>query len=199
MAMLRQEINLFRYFEEPLAAETFPNWKLYCFCNTAFLAILIAVCLYSIWTVHHLTGIKHNLLQKSVALEKKFASIKSSYPPFFFSQDASKSVDKIRSATEEQNKMLATIRNQVHFTQYLTSLSTMIVPNVWLSSITITDNGANMILKGQSLSMKDLQLFLDNLLREKQFNGSSLSISNAEQKGKNPILTFEISLAKKTL
>lgn len=199
--MLRQEINLFK----PLAAapppKTFLSTKLFVFCNAVIVGMFVLIYIFSSLNVYHLRSQKNKLVAQADELQKKFYDIKKKYPPIFFSENVTESINQLKQKLESRAKILDTLSKNIPFSKHLIALSKIIVPNVWLTDISITSNGNEITLKGKSIRMDNLQAFLGNVLRDKLFAEYALNVKNIENSSKtdaNGILNFEITIAKKT-
>ncbi len=201
--MLHQEINLYRTLAPAKVPQLLLNWRRFCLSQVFLLAMMILLYLGSLWDIYLLTFHKARKQAQLTALQTKFDQIKKTYPQLFFSQDVHQILNKLQQDLIMKQKILESIRNQSPFSQNLLALSRTIAPNVWLTDIIFTAGGKNIDLKGKSMSMENLQTFLDNLAHEKTFSGFTMSTNNIENTSKNnvnnnvnSILTFEIEMDK---
>lgn len=198
--MLRQEINLYQSFKSPTPVTDFLTWKKLQLSNIFFIFLLFLVYLSSLWNVHSLKTKKVDMQIQLDTLQKKFTQIKSTYPPLFFSQDINQSLNQLQQELVTKEKTLDSITNQIPFSNKLIALSETIIPNVWLTNITILKSGQEIILKGKSTRMENLHSFLGNVSNEKIFSGFGLHINDIENASKDTVsknINFEISIEKK--
>lgn len=199
--MLRQQVNLYRYFQAPPVAASFLTWKRFCQLNLFMFCFFVLSYFFSVWENYYLTNKKISLEQNIKILQEKFIAVKSTYPELFFSQDVSESVNKLKKELETQTRIISILVKRQPFSNDLIAFAKAIVPNVWLSRITIDKNGDEITLDGKSTNMKTLQLFLENLLNNKTFDGYVINIrqvENAAKGDKENNVTFEIGITKKS-
>lgn len=201
--MFRQEINLYQFFKAPPPVTSFLNWRIFWLTNLAFFIMFLLMALYSVYELHHLKTRKIEMAQEIQSLQSKFFNIKKNYPAFFFSQDAEKTIEQMKHDLVVEQALLASIAKRMPFSEALIAFSRTITPNVWLTEIAINKGSDEIILKGHSLSMDSMQLFLTNLIKDALFKDYSINISRVENPTQKDvttgILNFEINLTKKTV
>ena len=144
---------------------------------------------------------KQNIIlqTQSKKLEKDFLALKSTFPPLFFANDVNISVETLKKQLEEQKQLLTSLGPVSIFSQHLSAFATDIVPNVWLTNITIDSSGRTITLKGKSTDMDTLQNFFSQITKNPLFEGY---IFNADNVAKAAIvkdqgnLIFELSMSK---
>ncbi|MBA3661727.1 MAG: PilN domain-containing protein [Gammaproteobacteria bacterium] len=198
--MLQQEVNLFRFFKTASAKHTLLDWRSLWLLNGIFLFFCILLYGYYIWQNHRLENKKSEQLVIVSNFEKQFYEAKAKFPEFFFTQDVSQSIEKLQLELVSQEKLLISITNQKIFSQILFAFSRTIVPNVWLTRMVISKGGNEIALKGNGFSMTEVQVFLNNLVKEKLFTDYILNIKNIENTVKDKTinnLSFEVTLSRK--
>lgn len=199
--MLRQEINLYQAARFNQAEELFLNWRRLRIFYVIFTCLMIILYLYTQWNVHSLSLQRDQLHEENTALETQFNKKKESYPPIFFSQDISLGLDQLKLNLAEQNKMLKSLANPMPYSKTLIALSESITPNVWLTEMNMNKGANEFTLKGKSISMEDLQLFLAKLSKHPVFANYTLTVNNIEKAEKiadSQAMSFELAIQKKS-
>jgi hypothetical protein len=62
------------------------------------------------------------------------------------------------------------------FSEYLQIFTRRVVPGLWLKEFTVYDSGANMLIRGGSVSAELLPQFLQGLSQEPQLEGLQFSV-----------------------
>lgn len=198
--MFRQEINLFKALEEPAVPTSLVSWQRFCWINYFFIGLFTLMFIFSLIHHQYLKSELTTAVMQNKNLETKFMDAKNKFPSLFFSQDIEKSVAQLQSDLTAQEKLLESISKRTTFSQYLTMLANLIVPQTWLTNITISNSGDSLNIKGESLNAASIQQFLNKLLSEKMLNNYTLNIKNisqATEDGKQT-LQFEITAVKKS-
>ncbi|TAK74634.1 MAG: hypothetical protein EPO11_06595 [Gammaproteobacteria bacterium] len=198
--MLRQEINLYRSFSPTSSGEVILTWRRFVLSQVFLIVMLFLLYFSSLWQLHSLKKTVVEKKNQLTALQSKFEKIKNTYPQLFFSQDITNVMSKLQEDLAAKQKILESVTNQSPFSQNLLALSRTIAANVWLTDILLAEGGYAITLKGKSIGMGNLQIFLDNLSHDKTFSGFNISANNIENTGKsadNTMLTFEIEMNKK--
>jgi len=197
--MLRQEINLYHFFKEPSSQRNWLSADKAIFYISLFFLWLILVYIYSTWANHRLHE-QVLLEQKRVAqLQNTFYQLRKGFPATFFTKDIKESVSQIQKEIDAQQQILGSLSNQLAFSNDLQILSQAIVPNVWLTSISISNGGDVFEINGNSLSIDNLQQFIGNLSTQPNFKNFVLTTDNIQKStlDTKDILTFQISIKKK--
>ncbi|EKD71875.1 MAG: hypothetical protein ACD_46C00080G0010 [uncultured bacterium] len=200
--MFRQEVNLYQTFEDPIAPITPITWKQMWIINTIFLFSLIIITFSNYWHINTLKKTKIELLKKVQETQAAFYKIKSTYPSVFFSRDVAQSIEKMEREILAREKLLQKTANHGLFSQQLEAFSTAIVPNVWLTEITLSKSGDHIIIKGQSQSAAEMQQFIMHLTSEKIFSTYALSVKTIEDNTKTEAkgdLLFELNLIRNSI
>jgi hypothetical protein len=86
---------------------------------------------------------------------------------------------------------------KVHFSTYLAALSHALVPGIALTNIVISDHGATIMLKGNSLVEDQAQKYVESLKKQPIFSNASLilqDVTRTTDKETNlPYITFNIA------
>ncbi len=197
--MQRQEINLYKPFAASNPAANFLNWQRLCY---SFLIIAILFIIYYcilLGNFIYLEKQNARIQTQSKKLENEFLALKSTFPPLFFANDVNISVETLKKQLEEQKLLLDSLGPVSIFSKNLTAFATDIVPNVWLTNITIDNSGRSITLKGKSTDMQTLQSFFSQITKNSLFNGY---IFNADNVAKADVvkdqgnLIFELSMSK---
>jgi len=88
---------------------------------------------------------------------------------------------------------------KIDFSDIFQSLSLTIVPQVWLTRITLQNFNHDIILSGNSYSEQQFELFIQNLSNDKNFSSYSLNVNKLERISEKEklILEFEVKLTEK--
>lgn len=198
--MLRQEINLYRQFLTPVTDASYLTWKRYWIFNGIVTILLIFVYISSSISDasdrRKLLSLQTNL----TTYQAKFNQIKSKMPQLFFSENINESVKNLKKEMETQNKIISILSVHAPFSEDLYALSRTITPKVWLSTIIIEKNGSEIILKGNSIGIDNLNNFIENLSNEKKFDGYEIQLQEAKNQdisNPNVRINFEVNMAKK--
>lgn len=197
--MLRQDVNLYRSLEIKKPAALFLTWGRLKQCALLFAALLMIIYLI-LFTNYYLSRQQVNrLAMKETSLHREVMSLKESFPQLFFSQDVGETVDKLKNDIEGQRKILNSLITMSSFSEILQMLSATIIPDVWLTKITVMENGNKITLDGNSSDITEIQQFADNLRRHAVSKIYDIDISNIEESTniKSPSkLNFIISMTK---
>ena len=197
--MLHQEINLYQAFKGPSDKGVFLTWQRFWLSNL-MIAILFALMYGGFWL--HYQWLTHQKMLKQTQLtqlQKQFNQMKKGFPALLFTKDSTQTLKELQEGLQAQQKILANIASQMYFSQVLTAFAKDIVPNVWLTGITITQGGQSVLFKGNSLGLDDLQKFLNQVQADGAFKNYYIRLSNVQKSEINKIafLTFQIALVKK--
>lgn len=197
--MLAQQVNLYNFFAAPPTAPTLLTWKRFWLINLIFTALMFLTLLYSLENIHLLRQEKNAMQKRVDVLQKKFYAIKSTYPAFFFMQNAHESIKQLETELLRQEKILETFTNRIYFSQALLAFAKDIATNVWLTEISLQKNN-QIEIKGQSLKLTSLQQFLLNLAQEVIFANYGITLKEIINSGKDNergTLSFDIAIGKK--
>lgn len=197
--MLRQEINLYRYFETPHTSADLLTWKRYWLSNLAVFILLIIIYFFSsieyIYMEHQIKNLQADL----VNYQTQFLKMKSTMPQLFFDKDVNDAVKNMKSELAAQQQIIEILSRNTPFSQILTEISHSIVPDAWLTSIEIQKSGAEITLKGNTIGT-NVDEFLDKIGKNTLLSNYKIELN--EVKNKNPDdenikLGFEILMVKK--
>lgn len=199
--MLHQEINLYKHFEAPKSEGDFLTWKRYLFFN---LIIFIILCLIyvSSWIEYIYLKHRNNNLQAEMAIqEKQFNQYKSKLPQIFFQQDINDVIKSMKSELDAQKKIIEILGKNVSFSKVLIELSSTIIPDVWLTKISIEKNGSQIMLHGNT-SGTLIDEYLDQIGKDKFFSNYTIKLNQVKNEtptkaDTNANLKFEILLEKR--
>jgi Tfp pilus assembly protein PilN len=197
--MLKQEINLYRSFEEPTPVSEILSFQQLCR-STIFAGIIFTLMFFSsLWHLHQLKNTKTTLTQQAIALDANLTNLKNAYPQIFFYQNAQQSIEQLQKQLDTQEKILNTLVHITPFSQQLTLLAKIIMPDVWLTEISIQNSGATIILFGNSRSTQAMQLFIQRIFQEPAYAKYQLQLKNIESQDKTKTdenLSFTLTLTK---
>lgn len=197
--MLRQEINLYKAFDAPQPAAYFLTWQRLCYCLLAIAVMFSVIYVFSLLHLYHLRHKNEALAVKVNHLKNEFETIKKLYPPLFFAQDVSLSINSLQQELTEQKRILSSLAKPTPFSKDLIAFSALMVPNVWLTGMTLTHRGADIVLKGKSTSMESLQKYINNLMVYPLFANYVFNIDNiikTDKPSENGELNFELNMTK---
>lgn len=199
--MLRQEINLYQHFEPPKTAADFLSWKRYWLFNVIVVILSIIIFIFSaIENVY----LKHKVDKQQLILAKyqsEFQKIKNTLPQLFFNKDINEAVKSMQNEVAAQKEIIAILARHIPFSEDLVGLSNMIVPNVWLSLISIQKNGDEITLKGDGIGIQNVHKFIGNMENDKIYKNYSIElneIKNKDVNDPNVRLNFEIRMVRKS-
>lgn len=196
--MMHQEINLYNQLSKPQPTTALVSWRQFWICNAIFFGGLVAISIFLQINIFILQSSESSLLLKEKELQQNFFTIKSHYPGLFFSQNVAKTVDDLQKELVSGENFLRGISTQIPISTYLSILSNTILPDIWLSKISIKDDGENIYLKGKTLTTQSVQQFLEILVNEKAFSGYILNVNNiGPNVPDNQPVEFEINMVKK--
>lgn len=198
--MLHQEINLYKHFEAPKSEGDFLTWKRYLFFN---LIVFIILCLVYVSSLIEYTYLKHrnsDLELKVIDQEKKFNQYKSKLPQIFFQQDINDVIRGMKAELDAQKKIIEILKKNISFSKAFIKISHTIIPNVWLTKITIEKNGDQIMLYGNTLGTL-VDEYLDQIGKDKFFNAYTIKLNHVKNEtptaaDANTNLKFEILLEK---
>lgn len=197
--MLNQQINLYSHFEKPKTDAEFLTWKRYWISNILFAILMVIIFMFSI-TENSLLKKKLQLSNTElISFQSQFQKIKGSYPQFFFGEKIDDAVSNLKKEMAAQKKIIGILTSHNPFSQNLIALSQTIVPNVWLTEISIRKSGNDIMLIGESIGMKNMQDFITRLDKNTIYGPYSTSLKNVNNKDvKNPEtrLSFELNMVK---
>lgn len=197
--MLRQEVNLYKFFKDPIALADWLSLDKFLFYNSLIFLFLILLYIFSAWSNHRLEAQVIQAQGDVAQLQNNFYKLREKFPPIFFTQDINQSVKQIQNEIHAQEDILESLSNPVLLSKQLASFSQSIVPQVWLTEISINKGGDHIELTGDSLKMENLQGFIKNLSQHPLYATYRLTvndISNENTPG-NSNLHFQITLEKK--
>src|SRR5579862_4716337 len=196
-SMLKQQINLYLPFIAARPPTALLTWNQFWISQVLVLMLLIATYFYSIGNLFYLSKEQKQAAQSETFLQKKFYALKEQYPALFFSQNVAQTLNLMQKNIESEKKFLNDLTPHTPFSQKLLALSRVIVPNVWLTNIIISNVDQTMVLKGQTLSSEYLQSLLTNIAHENTFANDVFSVNNVENlNNKEGALAFEITIMK---
>lgn len=198
--MFRQQINLNKAFIKPKIVDSLLSFRRFWITNAIFLSLLFILYIGSLIELYYLNGQFKSLVIQNNLLEKQFENTKNQYPTLFFSQDIETNINHLEQSLASEEKILETISRKVDFSIYLEMFSQLIVPQTWLTSFSIDNQGSTVQLQGKSLTANGIQLFLNNLLAEKQLHDYTLNIKDIRHTTENEQhrFEFEINAVKKS-
>lgn len=197
--MLKQEINLYQPFTTTRPDSAFLTWKQFWMGHIVLTGLFIFLYMGSLVKVFFLTKEKDHLQQQTVMLEKSFNTLKSKYPSLFFSQNVAQTIDLMQKNIEGEKQFLNNLSPHIPFSEKLLALSHVSVPNVWLTSFSISNSERNIILKGNMLKSEDLQPLLANIATDPIFSTFNFDVNSVENlNNKEGTLTFQITMVKKS-
>ncbi|OGT41968.1 MAG: hypothetical protein A3F42_07255 [Gammaproteobacteria bacterium RIFCSPHIGHO2_12_FULL_37_34] len=196
--MLRQEINLYPQIKLIRTSVRWLSWKFLWLSNFIFICFFTLIYFSSLWNVHYLKAkVKQLTIQKN-ELQETFYKLKNTFPKMFFAQDMNQGITELKQEILIEKNFIKTIGNYTPFSEDLISLSNIVVPDVWLTDISIENGGETIVLKGMSTHSTNLRFFLDKISKDKIFKDYSLRANNIENDKKNnkENFTFTISMTK---
>jgi hypothetical protein len=200
MAMLRQEINLYRQFNAPASDADYLTWKRYWIMNIIVTLVFIFICITSAINNMVTKGEYDKAQTQLKHYQAEFAALKNTFPQVFFNENIDDSVKNLKKEMEVQRQIVAILSNHEPFSEDLMALSRSTIPNVWLTNINITKNNSEIVLKGESLGMNVIQDYISTLQREKNFSNKIVNVhevNNKDLTNPNARLTFKISMVAK--
>jgi hypothetical protein len=196
--MLQQEINLYRHYEETSAHADFLIARRFWIFNAIVVISLLIIYFFSIFQLFYMRHREKNLEITLAKSKDEFNKIKSGMPQLFFNKDVNEAVKSMRSEVAAQKKIIEILSRNVPFSKILTALSEAIIPDVWLSSISIQKNGEDIILKGNTIGTK-VDEFLDSIEKNKLFTSYHIKldeVKNSNTESQDIRLSFVITLVK---
>lgn len=196
--MLRQEINLYRHFETPRTTADLLTWKRYWMLNVAMLLLLIIIFIAS-FAENIYSRTREKKLQSQIAgYQKEFQQLKSSLPQLFFNKDVNEAVKSMQAELNAQQEIINILSKNKPFSEVLTSFSRTIVPNLWLTSISVQKNGDEITIKGHSIgnNVDEYIAKVDQDSFLKNFNIKLDNVKNTDATKTDSTIDFEISMVK---
>lgn len=196
--MFRQEINLYHYFETPRTSGNLLTWKRYWLLNMAVFVLLTIIYLASMIENTYLANKAKELHLQSASYQTEFQKLKSSLPQLFFNKNTEEAVKSMRSELAAQKEILAILSRHEPFSEVLASFSRSIVPNLWLTNISIQKNGDEITVKGNSVG-NNVDEFIAKIDQDKllkNFNVKLNNVKNNDVTDANTKLTFEITMTR---
>ena len=197
--MLRQEINLHRQFTRPITSATSYTWKRYWIFNLLVVLLLTIILIGSFFQTRSQRNEYKTLQVQLIAYQAEFKKLKESFPQLFFSENINESVENLKKQMAAQQKIIEILSRHSPFSEILLGLSRTIIPNVWLTTMTIDKNGEQIVLDGESLGMSRLNEYLKSVEKYKIFVSYTVVVHEVKNKDVNDTnvpLTFEINMAK---
>ncbi len=198
--MLRQEINLYKHFEALNTDISIFSRKRLLLAWLGFVVISLIFYVLGQLDIHHLNQKKQQLIIQKNILQKSFFALKGNYPQVFFSQDLETSLTQLETEIKSQEKILAYLKDNDPFSNYLTSLASVIVPNVWLITIDVQNSGDEVTLKGETIDKVAFQNFLAAIHQDSLFDKfkiESQQLGNIGNTNADKYLDFQITMMKK--
>lgn len=198
--MFRQEINLYAHFEAANSDSSLLTRNRLLLAWLGFILITLISYAFSQIDIHQLAKKNIKIKTDAAQLQKSFFTLKMKYPALIFSQDAAASIAKMENEIKAQEKILKSVADNESFSNYLTTLASIIVTDVWLSTITIQNSGNDIVLKGETADKIAFQDFLVAIPQHKFFNHfkiESQEIGNIDDKGPIKKFDFQITMLKK--
>ncbi|OGT59782.1 MAG: hypothetical protein A3E85_02185 [Gammaproteobacteria bacterium RIFCSPHIGHO2_12_FULL_45_12] len=194
--MLPQEINLYKTFEKPRSTLPFSAWRMLLISGSIVILLLLMTYLITAWQVNFLKTQLHSLVKDEKKLQQQFLTQKNQYPSFFFSKDTAHFIDTLQKGNDSKEKIFRLLSNTIPFNKVLMALSNTITPSVWLTHISIDKSGHKVMLTGKATVITSLQIFLNQLLKEKIFHSFSMQINSITNTKDSSI--FQITFEDKT-
>lgn len=197
--MPQQQINLYRYFEKPVTDSEFLTWKRYWASNILFACLMVVALIFSVGENFFLKKRLQTSQTEMTKYKEEFQQMKGSFPQFFFGENINDAVAMLNKEMAAQKKIIDILSMHDAFSQNLISLSRTIVPNVWLTTISIEKNGRDITLIGKSIGMKNLQDFIARLNKDKIYGPyitALKKVSNENVNDPETKLTFELSMVR---
>ena len=197
--MVKQEINLYRPFELPLPDMAFVTWRQFLISNCAMFVLLLIIYFVLLAQTSILNKQNNALSNQNQQLKLAFYAGKSKYPSLFFTQDIQQTLQQMEKTLTAQSKFFSAIAHPAPFSQKLLALAAINIPNVWLTSISISNIDKKIVLQGNTLAANDLQPYLASLSQAPAFSNSELTIDSVDSpKAKENALSFEITMVSKS-
>lgn len=196
--MLRQEINLYQFLK-PQSASIFLTRKQLGVILLLFSCLLFLQYLILLRDLHQLRNIKVSTQNEIALLQQQFQKIKNAYPDSFVTGDVKQSLEKLKTQLVVEQKVFEKLSTYSHsiFSNALLALSTSITPNVWVTSIIISNSGYELTIKGKSISLDNVKLFMEKISHNSTFSNYILNIKNIEKQ--NDTVVFDINLVNKII
>jgi Tfp pilus assembly protein PilN len=196
--MLRQEINLYRHFETPRTTADLLTWKRYWMLNIAMLLLLIIIFIASFAENVYSRNREKKLQSQIIGYQKEFQQLKSSLPQLFFNKDVNEAVKSMQAELNAQQEIINILSKNKPFSEVLTSFSRTIVPNLWLTSISVQKNGDEITIKGHSIgnNVDEYIAKVDQDVFLKNFNVKLDNVKNTDATKSDSTINFEISMVK---
>lgn len=196
--MLRQEINLYRHFETPRTTADLLTWKRYWMLNVAMLLLLIIIFIASFAENIYSRNREKKLQSQIAGYQKEFQQLKSSLPQLFFNKDVNEAVKSMQDELNAQQEIINILSKNKPFSEVLTSFSRTIVPNLWLTSISVQKNGDEITIKGHSIgnNVDEYIAKVDQDAFLKNFNVKLDNVKNTDATKADSTIDFEISMVK---
>ncbi len=199
--MLRQDVNLYRSYLAPKGATGYLTWKNYWLSVIFFTCCYLCLYFYSLWTLHSLNSRTAMLTATSTQLQQEFIQLKGRFPPLFFTENVTTTLNHLKNDIDTQRRLLASIKGTRYFSVNLTDFSSLIVPNVWLTRFTFEAGGEKIQLSGKSLNKEALDTFIKNLAANSHYSSYNITLENVANMAK-PVsktdLVFAIDMVKKS-
>lgn len=196
--MLRQEINLYRHFETPRTTADLLTWKRYWILNAVMLLLLILILIAS-FTENIYSRNREKKLQSQIAShQKEFQQLKSSLPQLFFNNDVNEAVKSMQAELNAQQEIINILSKNKPFSDVLTSFSRTVVPNLWLTSISLQKNGDEITIKGHSIG-NNVDEYIAKIDQDSYLKNFSIKLDNVKNTDAakiNSTIDFEISMVK---
>lgn len=198
--MIKQHINLYRFFIKPKEAKNYLAWHYFLIYTAGFILVVLLWGGYLGFSNHHLKKEDKLYDKKILALQQIIAGFEKKYPDFLLTADAKTILEKSQTDIEAQNKILNQIKRGILFSSIFMGLSKSIVENVWLNSILIKHHSDLIILNGNTTEITAGRTFLSNLSDVPIFTNYNFNVTNKTVNQKkisnHMIYSFQLNISK---
>jgi hypothetical protein len=199
--MTQQNIN----FLDPLQGTRREKYQIsiqrFLWLNIFFNIALLLMLTGSFYHLYQLMQDTSRLSTELAIKERALLQLKAYFPKKFFENQPGEATTKIHQDVVISKKILDSLKSRISFSDLLLCLSNDIVPQVWLTKINFSNESDDIIFNGKSYSEKQLEKFISNLARDKQFSGYVVNLNRIErisEKNETVVTEFEVKLSEKS-
>jgi len=191
-----QRINLYAHLRQK---ESFPlSLDRIILIYGIFLFLLFINSFYEVWNKNKLS---RQLSAETFVIEKtqsKINALLNKYPSLN-QTDLKKSLQQLQEDMQAKANAINLLSQNAIFSNYMTALANTAVPNVWLSTITISVPDNQLHLQGYGTSASQIQLYLNQLNHQPVFKKIVFDLEEIKQSSLEDKLLFGFNIKTKNL
>ena len=191
---LKHDVDFYRTL--PLRQKIFLSSRMAFKLILGFIFLLLILSIFIYWKNIKTSRQLARLQQQKQLITNQIDSLKKRYPQLFDANQADKLLDNLTKQVKAKEKITTVLKKQKEFSRrgfspFLQIFAKDIEPGVWLTTISIEQQGRFIILKGHAFKTESILSFVKKLNDSSFFEGKQFRLFQLEKK-KEYLLDFEL-------